>query len=274
MPRMRLVHPGPPRTMPPEPPPLLIDRPQPAVARLRLNRPHARNALNMGLRQALAQALSDLDADPAVRCAVLCGNETAFAAGADLKEMAPLGTAEMWRLDVPRSWRAIAAFSKPLIAAVAGPALGGGCELAQHADIIVAGRSARFGQPEVTVGIMPGGGATQRLMRALGKYQAMKLLLTGEPVDAGQALAMGLVSEVVDDDAVETRALELAALIARRPPMALRLIKEVALAGADAPLATGLMLERRAFELLFDSADQKEGMRAFAERRAPEFSGR
>jgi enoyl-CoA hydratase/carnithine racemase len=126
----------------------------------------------------------------------------------------------------------------------------------------------------VTVGIMPGGGATQRLMKAVGKYRAMKLMLTGEPVGADEALAMGMVSEVVDDQALEARALELAALIAARPPMALRLLKEVALAGADAPLSTGLLLERRAFELLFDSTDQKEGMQAFAERRIPRFAGR
>jgi enoyl-CoA hydratase/carnithine racemase len=140
--------------------------------------------------------------------------------------------------------------------------------------VIVAARSARFGQPEVTVGIMPGGGATQRLMKAVGKYRAMKLMLTGEAVGAEEALAMGMVSEVVDDEALEARALELAALIAARPPMALRLLKEVALAGVDAPLSTGLLLERRAFELLFDSSDQKEGMQAFAERRTPQFAGR
>ena len=254
--------------------PLLADRPLDGVARLRLNRPEARNALNQPLRIALAEAFTALERDDGVRCVLLCGSGGSFAAGADIKEIAALGAAEVWRLAVPRLWKPIAEFSKPLIAAVAGPALGGGCELAQHADLIVAGRSARFGQPEVTVGIMPGGGATQRLMQALGKYRAMKLMLTGEPVGAEEALAMGLASEVVDDDALEARALALAALIASRPPMALRLLKEAALAGAGAPLATGLMLERRAFELLFDSADQKEGMQAFAQRRAPRFAGR
>ena len=162
----------------------------------------------------------------------------------------------------------------PIIAAVAGPALGGGCELAQHADIILAARSARFGQPEVAVGIMPGGGATQRLVRALGKYRAMKLMLTGEPISADEALAIGLASEVVDDAALEARSLELAGLIASRPPVALRLLKQVALAAEDTPLSAGLLLERRAFELLFDTADQREGMTAFAERRPPQFDGR
>lgn len=253
---------------------LMMDRPREGVIRLRLNRPEARNALNTALRQALARVFSELDGDDSVRCVLLCGSGSCFAAGADLKEIAALGTADISRLEVLRYWKPIAEFSKPLIAAVAGPALGGGCELALHADIIVAGRNARFGQPEVCVGIMPGGGATQRLMRAVGKYRAMKLMLTGEPIGADEALVMGMVSEVVEDESLEARALDLAALIASRPPLAVRLLKEVALAGADAPLATGLLLERRAFELLFDTADQKEGMQAFAERRQPIFEGR
>ncbi|RZL86559.1 MAG: enoyl-CoA hydratase [Variovorax sp.] len=253
---------------------LLADRPRDGVVRLRLHRPEARNALNTALRQELAQTFLALDADESVRCVLLCGGNRFFAAGADLKEIAALGAMAVAGLGVLRYWKAIAEFSKPLIAAVAGPALGGGCELALHADIIVAARSATFGQPEVGVGIMPGGGATQRLMRSIGKYRAMKLMMTGEPVGAAEALAMGMVSEVVDDDALDARSLDLATLIASRPPMALRLIKEVALAGADASLAAGLLLERRAFELLFDTADQKEGMQAFAERRVPQFAGR
>lgn len=253
---------------------VLSDRPCEGVVRLRLNRPDARNALNTALRRALAEAFVALDEDDSVRCVLLCGGTTFFAAGADLKEIAEFSPIDVWRLGVPRFWKTIAAFSKPLIAVVAGPALGGGCELALHADIIVAARSARLGQPEVNVGIIPGGGATQRLIKAIGKYRAMKMLLSGEPVSAEEALAMGMVSEVVDDAELETRALALAAQIATRPPLALRLLKEVALAGADASLATGLLLERRAFELLFDTADQKEGMRAFAERRTPSFAGR
>lgn len=254
--------------------PLLIDRPLQGVVRLRLNRPEARNALNLSLRRALATAFTALDADDSVRCVLLCGTPACFAAGADLKEMASLGVSEMARMEVLRLWKPLAEFSRPLVAAVGGLALGGGCELALHADIIVAARSAKLGQPEVNVGIMPGGGATQRLMRAVGKYRAMKIMLTGEPVSAEEALAMGMVSEVVEDDQLEPRALALAALIASRPPRALRLLKESALAGADASLATGLLLERRAFESLFDTEDQKEGMRAFAERRAPQFTGR
>lgn len=250
---------------------VLVDRPAEGVGRLRLNRPEARNALNTPLRKTLAEAITAFDTDNGVRCAIICGAGSSFAAGADLKEIVELGPAGVWRLGVPRFWKVIAGFSKPLIAAVHGPALGGGCELALHADIIIAARNARFGQPEIRVGIMPGGGATQRLMRAIGKYRAMKLMLTGDPITADEAYAMGMVSEVVADDALETRAIEMAKQIAALPPLAAQLIKQVALAGADAPLDTGLMLERRSFELLFDTADQKEGMRAFVERRPPKF---
>ncbi len=253
---------------------VLRDRPADGVARLRLNRPDARNALNTPLRKALAEAVRELDDDDSVRCAIVCGAGSSFAAGADLKEIVELGPAGVWRLAVPRFWKVIAGFSKPLIAAVNGPALGGGCELALHADIILAARSARLGQPEIRVGIMPGGGASQRLMRAIGKYRAMKLMLTGDPVTADEAFAMGMVSEVVADEDLDARAVAMAAQIAALPPLAAQLIKQVALAGADAALDTGLMLERRSFELLFDTADQKEGMRAFAERRPPKFGQR
>ncbi len=253
---------------------ILTDCPANGVARIRLNRPEARNALNTKLRKQLADAIRAADEDESMRCVILCGNNTYFAAGADLKEIVDLGPSAVWRVGVPRFWKAIAGFSKPLLAAVAGPALGGGCELALHADIIIAARSAQFGQPEVKVGIMPGGGATQRLMRAIGKYRAMKLMLTGEPISAEEAFAMGMVSEVVADEDLDARAIALATQIAALPPVALRLIKEVALAGADSPLDAGLLLERRAFEMLFDTADQKEGMHAFAQRRQPTFTGR
>ncbi|WP_043004377.1 MULTISPECIES: enoyl-CoA hydratase-related protein [Comamonadaceae] len=251
----------------------LLDHPAEGVARVTLNRPAARNALNTPLRRALDATFKSLEADDDVRCVIVRGNSQCFAAGADLKEVAELGTHAVSQLPVLKTWKVIAELSKPLIAAVAGPAFGGGCELAQHADIIVAARSARFGQPEVNVGIMPGGGATQRLVRALGYWRAMHLMLTGAPINAEEALQCGLVSEVVDDELLDQRAVELAALIASRPPVAVRLIKQVALAGADSSLSAGLLLERRAFESLFDTHDQKEGMRAFAERRAPVFTG-
>ncbi|MBN3002442.1 enoyl-CoA hydratase/isomerase family protein [Chromobacterium alkanivorans] len=252
---------------------VLLDYPSAGVARLRLNRPQARNALNMALRRELARRFQALSAEAEVRAVLLCGDRRAFAAGADLAELADCGSIELMQRQVHKLWQAIADCPKPVIAAVAGYALGGGCELAMHADIIVAAESAQFGQPEVKVGVMPGAGGTQRLLRAVGKFRAMKLLLSGEPVGAAEALAMGLVSEVVADEALEARALELAARIAALPPLAVAQIKEVVLAGADAPLATALMLERKAYQLLFASRDQKEGMRAFLDKRAAVFRG-
>ena len=252
---------------------VLLDYPAAGVARLRLNRSQARNALNMALRRELAQHFQALSAAADVRAILLCGDRRAFAAGADLAELADCGSVELMQRQVHKLWQAIADCPKPVIAAVAGYALGGGCELAMHADIIIAAESAQFGQPEVKVGVMPGAGGTQRLLRAVGKFRAMKLLLTGEPIGAAEALAMGLVSEVAADEALEARALELAQRIAALPPLAVAQIKEVVLAGADAPLTTALMLERKAYQLLFASRDQKEGMRAFLDKRAAVFRG-
>lgn len=252
---------------------LLCEVSNSGVAVVHLNRPEARNALNLPLRTALADTFRKLQDDPEVRCVVVAGKGPCFAAGADLREAADLGPADIWGMEVLRHWRALAEFTKPLIAAVHGAALGGGCELAMHADIIVAEESAKLGQPEVAVGIMPGGGATQRLMRAVGKFRAMPMMLTGEAITGRRAYEIGLASEVAPEGQALQRAMEIAEQIARRPPIAVRLTKEVALAGADAPLATGLMLERRAFELLFDTQDQKEGMHAFLERRTPTFKG-
>jgi enoyl-CoA hydratase len=250
----------------------ILERLGDGVALVRINRPEARNALNPAVRQQLAAHFHDLAADEEVRCAVIAGSEKVFAAGADIKAMAEASPSEMMRR--PDVWVAIRAFPKPLIAAVNGWALGGGCELALHADIIVAGESARFGQPEIKVGIMPGAGGTQRLTRAIGKYKAMKILLTGEPVTAREAEALGFVTEVVPDAEVLDRALALAKSIAALPPIAARKIKEVVLLGADMPLDGALALERQAFHLLFDTADQKEGMAAFIEKRPPKFRGR
>ena len=232
---------------------------------LRLNRPEARNALNNAIRAALAEHFRRFGDDSSTRCIVLAGNETAFAAGADLKEVAELGAREMMQTGVRRLWKTIADCPKPVIAAVNGYALGGGCELAMHADIIVAGVGAKFGQPELGVGVIPGGGATQRLVRAVGKFKAMKILLTGESVSAAQALEMGLVSEMVPDAEVESRALVLAKRIAELPPIAVMLCKEVVLTGQDCPLDAALNLERKAFDLLFDTQELKEGMRVFIE---------
>ena len=253
---------------------VLLSHPEDGIALVRLNREEARNALNDAVRQRLAAIFTELSLDPAVRCIVLTGGEKVFAAGADIKAMADASAIDILLRASHRLWQAIAGCGKPVIAAVNGLALGGGCELAMHADLIVAGESARFGQPEVRLGIMPGAGGTQRLPRAVGKFKALKLLLTGQPVSAVEAEKMGLVSEVVADGEVLNRALALARDIAALPPLAVGQIKEVVLAGQDLSLDAALLLERKAFQLLFASVDQKEGMRAFIEKRPPTFTGR
>lgn len=253
---------------------LLRERPAEGVVLLRLNRPQVLNALNLELRRALAEAFTRLDADDDVRAIVLAGSERAFCAGADLNEYVDATPAEIMARQMDRLWGAIAGCRKPVIAAVRGHALGGGCELAMHADILLAGRGARFGQPEVRIGIMPGGGATQRLVQAVGKFAAMNILLRGEPFTAEAALAMGLASELVDDERVEARALEIAAELARLPVLALRLIKEAVLEGMNSGLESGLRFERRSFQALFSTEDKAEGMRARLDKREPRFVGR
>ncbi len=255
-------------------PSVLLEYPTEHVALLRMNRPEAMNALDMKTREALADHFEILSKDDNVRCIIIAGNQDVFVAGADLKEMADKKTLEMTLSGVREKWRKIASCPKPVIAAVNGFALGGGCELAMHADIIIAGENAKFGQPEVRVGIMAGGGGTQRLTRAVGKFKAMKILLTGEPFNAREAFEMGLASEVVADDKVLDRALELAQTIASLPPLAIRQTKEAVLAGDDCSLDAALTLERKAFDILFDTEDQKEGMRAFIEKRKPVFRGK
>jgi enoyl-CoA hydratase/carnithine racemase len=232
-----------------------------------------RNALNLALRRELAHLFTELADDPETRCVVLTGNAKAFAAGADIAEMAEAGAIEMMQHGIHRLLKPIETFPKPLVAAVNGFALGGGCELAMHADIIIAGESASFGFPEVKLGIMPGGGGTQRLTRAVGKFKAMRMLLTGDLLPARDAYAMNLVSEIVEDDAVEAHAVALAEQIASLSPLAVSQIKEVVLAGQNASLESALALERKGLQLLFASLDQKEGMRAFLEKRTPSFLG-
>jgi enoyl-CoA hydratase/carnithine racemase len=255
-------------------PVVLLETPSDGVALLRINRPQRRNALNMEVRQLLVRHLGELADDADIRCVVITGDARAFAAGADIGEMADLGAIELLERQVGKLWDAIAAFPKPLIAAVSGYALGGGCELAMHADIIIAGESARFGLPEVRLGILPGGGGTQRLVRAVGKFKALYMMLTGEFMSGTEAHAMGLASRVVPDVEVESRAIETAAHIAALPPLAAMQIKEVVLRGQDADLATGLALERKALQVLFSSEDKHEGMHAFIEKRKPKFVGR
>jgi enoyl-CoA hydratase/carnithine racemase len=250
---------------------LLEARTQTGVAVLRLNRPEVLNALNLQLRRDLAEAFSRLDRDPWVRVIILAGSERAFCAGADLNEYLDATPPEIIGRQMDQLWGAISGCRKPVIAAVCGHALGGGCELAMHADIIIAGEQARFGQPEVKIGIMPGGGATQRLTRAVGKFAAMKILLCGDPFDANAALSMGLVSEVVPDTEVEARAQHLAQQIAALPTMSLQFIKEAVIEGMNLPLDQGLRFERKSFQLLFSTADKTEGMRARLEKRQPRF---
>jgi enoyl-CoA hydratase/carnithine racemase len=253
---------------------LRLARPAPGVALLRLNRPDVLNALNLELRHALARRFSELDADDSVRAIVLTGNERAFCAGADLTEYVDATPTEVAARDMGRLWQAIADCRKPVIAAVSGHALGGGCELAMHADMIVAGRGARFGQPEVLLGLMPGGGATQRLTRAVGKFRSMRMLLTGSPIHADEAYAMGLVSDLVADTDVEATALALAGRIADLPIHAVRAIKEAVLHGMEVGLHAGLAHERKAFQLLFATEDKTEGILARLEKRPPNFGGR
>jgi len=251
---------------------VLLEKPAEGISVVRLNRPEVRNALNLKVRELLAKHFIDLGNDEATRCIILTGGDKVFAAGADIRDMVDRSPIEMMtRRDL---WKPIASCPKPVIAAVNGYAVGGGCELAMQADIIVAGEGASFGQPEVRIGIMPGAGGTQRLTRAVGKFRAMRMLLTGEPVTARDALEMGLVSEVVADGEVFETALRIAKTIASMPPVAVMQIKEVTLAGQDASLEAAMMLERKAFQLLFSTTDQKEGMRAFLEKRKPEFRGR
>lgn len=253
---------------------VILERPHDHIAVIRLNRPEARNALNLAVRTTLANHFTDLGGDDTTRCIILTGGEKIFAAGADLRDMVDRTAVEMFARRSEKLWRPIAECPKPVIAAVNGYALGGGCELAMHCDIIVAGEGANFGQPEVKVGIMPGAGGTQRLVRAVGKFRAMKILMTGDLVPARDALAMGLASEVVADSEVFDRALAIAKTIAALPPLAIMQIKETVLAGEDSSLEAGLMLERKAFQLLFATNDQKEGMRAFLDKRKPEFEGK
>ena len=250
---------------------VLLDRPAAGIARLTLNRPEVRNALSFELRQELVDSLAQIAADEHLRCAILTGGPSVFAAGADLRQLARTSSMEMIRVAPEKYWQAIAAFPKPLIAAVNGLALGGGFELAMLADIIVAGTSARFGLPECKLGLMPGAGGTQRLPRAVGKFSAMRYLLTGDMMSAETAAGLGLVSDLVPDEDVQETAFAIATRIAARGPLALRLIKEAVLGGMDLPLEAGLAIERKSIQLLMSSEDKDEGIAAFLEKRPPNF---
>jgi enoyl-CoA hydratase/carnithine racemase len=244
------------------------------VALLRLNRPEARNALSPELMEELASELERLDPDPEVRCIVIAGSDKVFAAGADIKAMSERSFAEALRHPAASFWRRLAAIKTPMIGAVSGYALGGGCELALACDMIVAAAGATFGQPEINLGIIPGGGGTQRLARVLGKQRTMELVLTGERFDAAAALELGLVNRVVEGDGWLDEAMALAATVAARPPIAARLAKQAVIAAEETALSAGLENERRLYELAMATEDRVEGMTAFLEKREPKFEGK
>jgi len=241
---------------------------------VQLNRPEVLNALNMALMADLVDALEGLDRDEHVRCIIVTGNETAFAAGADIKEMANATAVDMLLRDQFARWDRIRKIKKPLIAAVSGFALGGGCELALACDIIIASETARFGQPEISIGVIPGAGGTQRLTRSVGKARAMEMVLTGRSISAQEAYNAGLLTRIVPKEMLLDEAKRVAAEIAAKPPIAIRLAKESVLKAFDSSLEVGLEFERKNFYLLFASEDQKEGMQAFAEKRKPTWKGR
>jgi enoyl-CoA hydratase/carnithine racemase len=244
------------------------------VALLQLNRPEARNALSPEMMERIASELERLDPDPEVRCVVIAGSEKVFAAGADIRSMAERTLPEALYHPAAGFWKQLAAVKTPMVAAVSGFALGGGCELALACDMIVAAESARFGQPEINLGIIPGGGGTQRLARTIGKQRAMELVLTGKLFDARTAHEWGLVNLIAAEGAWLEEALELARRIAAQAPLASRLGKQAVLAAEETALSAGLDHERRLFEVAMATEDRVEGMKAFLEKRDPEFKGK
>ena len=245
-----------------------------AVGIARLNRPEARNALSPDLMEALAQVVEAWDTDPEVRCVVIAGSDEFFAAGADIKAMAERSFQDVLEASTMPFWQRVADCRTPLVAGVSGFALGGGCELALLCDLIVASETAEFGQPEITLGIIPGGGGTQRLARVIGKQRTMELVLTGRRIAATEALRLGFVNMVASKRTWFQETVELAQVIARRPPLAVKLAKQAVLAADEMPLTAGLAHERRLYELAMATEDRIEGMAAFIEKRRPEFKGR
>jgi enoyl-CoA hydratase len=245
-----------------------------AVGIIRLNRPKALNALCDQLMQELGSQLLAWDADPAIAAIIITGSDRAFAAGADIKEMKDRRNPTVLQDDFIGKWEIVTQIKKPVIAAVAGFALGGGCELAMMCDLIIAADTAKFGQPEINLGVLPGAGGTQRLTRAIGKSKAMEMILTGRMMDAAEAERANLVSRVVQADHLESEALAIGEKIAALSPTAILLAKQAVNRAFESTLAEGVRYERAIFFSLFGSADQQEGMSAFAEKRKPVFSGR
>jgi len=244
------------------------------VGIVRFNRPKVLNALSLELMSQLVETLGEYDQDPNIRVILISGSEKVWAAGADIKDMAHASVFEMYERDQFSRWERLKRVKKPIVAAVSGYALGGGCELAMHCDVVIASETARFGQPEINIGIIPGAGGTQRLTRAVGKAVAMDVVLSGRFLTAEEALSAGLVSRVVPKEHFFSEALRVAKTMAEKPPLALRLGKEAVLKAHESFLSEGLEFERKLFYMLFATEDQKEGMRAFIEKRKPKFSGK
>ncbi|VTU45561.1 2,3-dehydroadipyl-CoA hydratase (plasmid) [Variovorax sp. SRS16] len=245
-----------------------------SVATVVLNRPDKRNVLDLAMRAAIAAAFAELDQDAAIRAIVVTGSSTVFAAGADLNLLVDKGAQEVADMDLGQYWAPVAGCSKPVIAAVSGFALGAGCELAMMCDFIVCDRTARFGQPELSVGIMPGAGGTQRLGRLVGRNVASLMLLTGEPLSGERAFQLGLAADLAADGEALARATALARRAAHMPPRAVKATRGVLRQGLELPLDAALAMENREFLLLFDTADKTEGMRAFLEKRKPAYVGK
>lgn len=252
---------------------ILVSRSE-RVGTITLNRPEALNALNSLVMVEVTGAAAELDADPGIGAIVITGSAKAFAAGADIKEMATLSFSEVFEADFFAAWSRLAAVRTPLIAAVAGYALGGGCELAMMCDVLIAADTAKFGQPEIKLGVLPGMGGSQRLTRAVGKAKAMDMILTGRTIDAAEAERAGLVSRVVPADDLLTEATAVATAISQMSRSASRMAKEAVNRAFESSLAEGLIYERRLFHSAFATDDQSEGMAAFSEKRPPDFTHR
>ncbi|MBM4150461.1 MAG: enoyl-CoA hydratase [Ignavibacteria bacterium] len=251
---------------------ILTSEPLKGIGVIQINRPQVLNALSLQTMTEIVEAMEYFDQSHDIRCILIHGNEKAFAAGADIKEMSGAGSMQMLERDQFAKWERIRAIKKPIIGAISGFALGGGCELAMNCDMLIASESAQFGQPEINIGVMPGAGGTQRLTRAIGKVRAMELALTGRMISAQEAWRCGLVNKVVPIESYLHEAMALAAEISTKAPIAVKLIKESVLKSFSTTLEGGLEFERKNFYLLFSSEDQKEGMNAFIEKRKPNWS--
>jgi enoyl-CoA hydratase len=248
---------------------ILTSEPQKGIGVIQINRPQVLNALSLQTMTEIVEAMEHFESSEHIRCIVIHGNEKAFAAGADIKEMSGAGSMQMLERDQFAKWERIRAIKKPIIGAISGFALGGGCELAMNCDMLIASETAQFGQPEINIGVMPGAGGTQRLTRAIGKVRAMEIALTGRMISAREAWRCGLINRVVPVESYFQESMALAAEIASKAPIAVKLIKESVLKSFSTTLEGGLEFERKNFYLLFSSEDQKEGMNAFIEKRKP-----